>query len=224
LGTSRIWYLSIWVSCHEMLRADSRCDSRVSVTCPLIVDLRSSVQFSRQYVNFLDSTVVTRRHEFVDINSSIQITYIGIVRGCHIMAAAMQVMILNTAYLHVLPSPSRITYRSCIPNSAVAYEFLQDLLIIFHFNKYGRKFVTQFFHQFWLASFLSVFVCIFVGFLELPFFVWFCWYFSHTFFLMKCHLRRTFRFWRKILSVWPKGLTGLWRNAVENQTGDLPRT
>jgi hypothetical protein len=41
---------------------------------------------------------------------------------------------------------------------------------------------------------------------------------------MKCHLRRTFRFWRKILSVWPKGLTELWRNAVENQTGDLPRT
>jgi len=32
------------------------------------------------------------------------------------MAAAMQVMILNTAYLHVLPSR---TYGSCIPNSAV---------------------------------------------------------------------------------------------------------
>jgi len=47
----------------------------------LSIALRSQVvsSIAREYVKFLHSAVMTRCHEFVDINSPIQITYIGIV-------------------------------------------------------------------------------------------------------------------------------------------------
>jgi hypothetical protein len=64
----------------------------------------------------------TRCHEFVDINSPSQITYIGIVWGCHMMAAAMQFMILNTAYLHVL---------ACLTESPTVPAFLTVRCISF---------------------------------------------------------------------------------------------